>query len=130
MEEKKIDISWILVNPTNHSINIQSLLYIFRFIANLSSVCCLGYDEKRCDSMTLTLGSWIGIPAVPFVTVFRADFEAAQLAGKLQRRGEILCFKSVNDLRGKLPQWTTFPDLRSWSPIYNVDISSWSWAIP
>lgn len=65
--------------------------------------------------MTLTLGSWIGIPAVPFVTVFRADVEAAQLAGKLNRRGEILCFKSVNDLRGKLPLWTTFPD-------YNVDI--------
>merc|ERR1719195_2215750 len=35
------------------------------------------------DSMTLTFGSWIGIPAVPFVTLYRTrpDTAAPQLAG-------------------------------------------------
>ena len=67
--------------------------------------------------MTLTLGSWIGIPAVPFVTVFRADVETAQLAGKLHRRVKLSGFISVNDLRRQLPPWwkelTHFSDLRS-----------------
>jgi len=40
-----------------------------------------GFSERRCESMTLTLGSWIGIPAVPFVTIFRADTDTAHLAG-------------------------------------------------
>ena len=31
--------------------------------------------------MTLTFGSWIGIPAVPFVTLYRNETSAAQLAG-------------------------------------------------
>jgi len=33
------------------------------------------------DSMTLTFGSWIGIPAVPFVTLYKNQTSAAQLAG-------------------------------------------------
>ena len=33
------------------------------------------------NSMTLTFGSWIGIPAVPFVTLYQSQSEAAQLAG-------------------------------------------------
>jgi len=33
------------------------------------------------DSMTLTFGSWIGIPAVPFVTLYKNKEDAAQLAG-------------------------------------------------
>ncbi len=33
------------------------------------------------DSMALTLGSWIGVPAVPFVTLYRSAGEAAQSAG-------------------------------------------------
>merc|ERR1719270_1233850 len=28
---------------------------------------------QRGDSMTLTFGSWVGIPAVPFVTIYKAD---------------------------------------------------------
>ena len=31
--------------------------------------------------MTLTFGSWIGIPAVPFVTLYKDKENAAQLAG-------------------------------------------------
>ena len=33
------------------------------------------------DSMTLTFGSWIGIPAVPFVTLYNTRISAASLAG-------------------------------------------------
>ena len=33
------------------------------------------------DSMTLTFGSWIGIPAVPFVTLYNTRISAAGLAG-------------------------------------------------
>ena len=46
------------------------------------STLCQGFSERRCESMTLTLGSWIGIPAVPFVTIFKTDTDTAQLAGK------------------------------------------------
>ena len=31
--------------------------------------------------MTLTFGSWIGIPAVPFVTLYNTRISAAGLAG-------------------------------------------------
>lgn len=40
-----------------------------------------GYQETQFDSLTLTFGSWVGIPAVPFVTLYRGDVPAAQLAG-------------------------------------------------
>jgi len=33
------------------------------------------------DSMTLTFGSWLGIPSVPFVTLYRKDCPSAQIAG-------------------------------------------------
>jgi len=36
---------------------------------------------QRGDSMTLTFGSWVGIPSVPFVTLYRNDTPAAQIAG-------------------------------------------------
>jgi len=37
---------------------------------------------QRADSMTLTFGSWVGIPAVPFITIYRADNPSlAQTAG-------------------------------------------------
>merc|ERR1719189_2591782 len=37
---------------------------------------------QRGDSMTLTFGSWVGIPAVPFVTIYKADEPSlAQMAG-------------------------------------------------
>lgn len=36
---------------------------------------------QRGDSMTLTFGSWVGIPSVPFVTLYRNDAPAAQIAG-------------------------------------------------
>jgi len=37
---------------------------------------------QRGDSMTLTFGSWVGIPAVPFVTIYSAEEPAlAQVAG-------------------------------------------------
>jgi len=37
---------------------------------------------QRGDSMTLTFGSWVGIPAVPFVTIYKADQPSlAQMAG-------------------------------------------------
>merc|ERR1719244_1917414 len=42
-------------------------------------------DEKslvqRSDSMTLTFGSWVGIPSVPFITLYRNDCSTAQTAG-------------------------------------------------
>jgi len=37
--------------------------------------------SQRGDSLTLTFGSWVGIPSVPFVTLYRRDCPAAQLAG-------------------------------------------------
>jgi hypothetical protein len=42
-----------------------------------------GFQDTKFDSLTLTFGSWVGIPAVPFVTLYRGDIPAAQLAGKL-----------------------------------------------
>lgn len=36
---------------------------------------------RHGDSMTLTFGSWIGIPAVPFVTLYNSRATAAGLAG-------------------------------------------------
>ena len=36
---------------------------------------------QRGDSMTITFGSWVGIPSVPFVTLYRNDTPAAQIAG-------------------------------------------------
>jgi hypothetical protein len=41
-----------------------------------------GFQDTKFDSLTLTFGSWVGIPAVPFVTLYRGDIPAAQLAGK------------------------------------------------
>jgi hypothetical protein len=42
-----------------------------------------GFQDTKFDSLTLTFGSWVGIPAVPFVTLYRGDIPAAQLAGQL-----------------------------------------------
>jgi len=36
---------------------------------------------QRGDSMTLTFGSWVGIPSVPFVTLYKNNTPAAQIAG-------------------------------------------------
>lgn len=36
---------------------------------------------QRADSMTLTFGSWVGIPSVPFITLYRNDCPTAQAAG-------------------------------------------------
>jgi len=36
---------------------------------------------QRGDSMTLTFGSWVGIPSVPFVTLYKNDTPSAQIAG-------------------------------------------------
>lgn len=82
--------------------NVHSSLFINESVTKLQEVCStedvwlhleghalsatvlLPHDmfkEKRCDSLTLTVGSWIGVPAVPFVTLFRSDAIQAGLAG-------------------------------------------------
>lgn len=38
-----------------------------------SAYCNKLQAATKCDSMTLTLGSWLGLPAVPAVTLYRHE---------------------------------------------------------
>lgn len=44
---------------------------------NIYGLCCAYCDKPqaatKCDSMTLTLGCWLGLPAVPAVTLYRHE---------------------------------------------------------
>ncbi|KAJ7989638.1 hypothetical protein DPEC_G00306610 [Dallia pectoralis] len=49
----------------------------------LGQVSCPVMAAARSDSMTLTLGPWLGLPAVPAVTLYRHDDPALTLAAGL-----------------------------------------------
>uniref|UniRef100_A0A8B9D2T4 Pyridoxal-dependent decarboxylase domain-containing protein 1 n=1 Tax=Anser brachyrhynchus TaxID=132585 RepID=A0A8B9D2T4_9AVES len=70
---------------------------------NLATL-ALGYVSSsvlaatKCDSMTLTLGSWLGLPAVPAVTLYRHEDPSLSLAAGLTSS------QPVEKLRA-LPLW-------------------------
>uniref|UniRef100_A0A8C5TJ69 Pyridoxal-dependent decarboxylase domain-containing protein 1 n=1 Tax=Malurus cyaneus samueli TaxID=2593467 RepID=A0A8C5TJ69_9PASS len=70
---------------------------------NLATL-ALGYVSSsvlaatKCDSMTLTLGSWLGLPAVPTVTLYRHEDPSLSLAAGLTSS------QPVEKLRA-LPLW-------------------------
>ncbi|XP_019362953.1 PREDICTED: pyridoxal-dependent decarboxylase domain-containing protein 1 isoform X2 [Gavialis gangeticus] len=70
---------------------------------NLATL-ALGYVSSsllaatKCDSMTLTLGSWLGLPAVPAVTLYRQEDPSLSLAAGLTSS------QPVEKLRA-LPLW-------------------------
>uniref|UniRef100_A0A8D0GTW4 Pyridoxal-dependent decarboxylase domain-containing protein 1 n=1 Tax=Sphenodon punctatus TaxID=8508 RepID=A0A8D0GTW4_SPHPU len=70
---------------------------------NLATL-ALGYVSSsvlaatKCDSMTLTLGPWLGLPAVPAVTLYRHDDPSLSLAAGLTSS------QPVEKLRA-LPLW-------------------------
>ncbi|XP_053327613.1 pyridoxal-dependent decarboxylase domain-containing protein 1 isoform X2 [Spea bombifrons] len=70
---------------------------------NLATL-ALGYVSSavlaatKCDSMTLTLGPWLGLPAVPAVTLYRHEDPSLSLAAGLT------CSQPVEKLRA-LPLW-------------------------
>ncbi|NWJ05837.1 PDXD1 protein, partial [Crypturellus undulatus] len=70
---------------------------------NLATL-ALGYVSSsvlaatKCDSMTLTLGSWLGLPAVPAVTLYRHEDPSLSLAAGLTTS------QPVEKLRA-LPLW-------------------------
>ncbi|XP_053132323.1 pyridoxal-dependent decarboxylase domain-containing protein 1 isoform X1 [Hemicordylus capensis] len=70
---------------------------------NLATL-ALGYVSSsvlaatKCDSMSLTLGSWLGLPAVPAVTLYRQEDPSLSLAAGLTSS------HSVEKLRA-LPLW-------------------------
>uniref|UniRef100_A0A6Q2YCA8 Pyridoxal-dependent decarboxylase domain-containing protein 1 n=1 Tax=Esox lucius TaxID=8010 RepID=A0A6Q2YCA8_ESOLU len=59
---------------------------------------CLPQAASRSDSITLTLGPWLGLPAVPAVTLYRHDDPALTLAAGLTSS------QPVEKLRA-LPLW-------------------------
>ncbi|KAJ8363875.1 hypothetical protein SKAU_G00127060 [Synaphobranchus kaupii] len=64
------------------------------YVAATSSVMA----ATKCDSMTLTLGPWLGLPAVPAVTLYRHEDPALSLAAGLTSS------QPVEKLRA-LPLW-------------------------
>merc|ERR1719436_362008 len=72
--------------------------------------------------MTLTFGSWIGIPAVPFVTLYNNRISAAGLAG--------LGVVNPSVRLGCLPLWGVMRSLgqtqiRARVPPYTDNLNSW-----
>ncbi|KAK2533330.1 Pdxdc1 [Columba guinea] len=63
-----------------------------------SAYCNKLQAATKCDSMTLTLGSWLGLPAVPAVTLYRHEDPSLSLAAGLTSS------QAVEKLRA-LPLW-------------------------
>ncbi|KAL4624522.1 pyridoxal-dependent decarboxylase domain-containing protein 1-like isoform X1 [Arapaima gigas] len=73
-------------------------------ILALGCVTSMVLAATRCDSMTLTLGQWLGLPAVPAVTLYRHEDPALALATGLASS------QPAENLRA-LPLWMSLQNL-------------------